>query len=110
MEIDGKDTFSIAASSGGVFVGTNQGDALLFRNDSWCRMIKEQETYACNKDLRDPVAQQDSRQWYSSIPYGSDALVGEYPGGWIWQFDGATLKTNTELTPPLSWKPNHSRF
>lgn len=110
MEINGKATFSIAASNRGVFVGTNQGEALLFRNDSWCRMIKEQETYACNKDLRDPVAQQDSRQWYSSVPYGSDALVGEYPGGWIWQFDGVTLKRNIEMTPPLSWKPNHSRF
>ena len=98
---DGSISWSYAASRGGVFVGTNWGDTLLFNTESgaWCRMSRRGATFSCAQS--DPGPNVDpGRQWYSSTPFGEDALIGEYPGGKLWKFDGVELKKELGLTPP----------
>lgn len=75
----GSYAFSYAASNESVFVGTNWGEAFLFHNSQWCQMIENDNKYACDDSNPSPDTS-PGRQWYSSTPFGADALVGEYRG------------------------------
>jgi outer membrane protein assembly factor BamB len=90
--------FSIAASNGGIFVGTSQGDTLLFREGEWCRMVLSGETYACPATPA-PVVTTPGPQFYSSTVYRSRTLVGQYPSGRIYEFDGERVFPS-DMTPP----------
>lgn len=92
--------FSIAAADGAIFVGTSQGDALLFRNGVWCRMGRTATgSYACPAGGKLPIATVASNQFYSSTVFNGVTLVGEYPSGRLFDFDGRRLSPST-LTPP----------
>lgn len=83
----GSYAFSYAASNESVFVGTNWGEAFLFHNSQWCQMIEHDNKYACDDSNPSPDTS-PGRQWYSSTPFGADALVGEYLGA---GFGGLTV-------------------
>lgn len=89
LSIDVKDRtlpFVYAESNGAVFVGTSFGDALLFKNGKWCRMEKRKLRFSCNGLL--PPPSEPSTQFYSSAYFNGRTLVGEYPSGAIFEFDG----------------------
>lgn len=90
--------FSIAAAKGSIFVGTSQGDTLLFKEGRWCRMARTGDTFACTGE-RIPVVTEPSNQFYSSTVYRGRTLIGEYPSGRIFEFDGKKVFPS-ELTPP----------
>jgi len=95
----GSYAFSYAASNESVFVGTNWGEAFLFHNSQWCHMIENDNKYACDDSNPSPDTS-PGRQWYSSTPFGADALGGEYPGAWVWRFNGQSLTRDFAMTPP----------
>lgn len=88
-----------AESNGAVLVVTNFGDALLFKGGEWCRMQMERDIYECrSKDV--PTLEEPRRvQFYSSIVYRGQTLVGEWPTGRLYEFDGRKLAPSG-LTPP----------
>jgi len=79
--------FSYAAHDGAVFVGTSFGDALLFRDGQWCRMVRQGDEWACPDEAAPPPTK-PSNQFYSSAIYEGRTLVGEYPTGNLFEFDG----------------------
>lgn len=96
--------FTYAAANGGVLVGTSHGDVLLFRGERWCRMGKVNGEWSCPPGDILPIVTEPSNQLYSSISIsGGEALVGEFPTGALFQFDGKTLKA-WHIDPP----PNRS--
>lgn len=90
--------FTYAASNGGVFVGTSQGDTLLFRDGKWCRMIRDGDQYYC-PDKEVPIVTEPSNQFYSSTIYYGITLIGEYPTGSLFEFDGTRVKPS-HIQPP----------
>lgn len=94
--------FTYAENAGAVFVGTSHGDALLFSLSErrWCRMEQDEEgIYACPPGPLLPVVTEPSNQFYSSVRFDGRTLIGEYPTGQIFEFDGKRLFPS-ELTPP----------
>lgn len=89
-----------AASHGGVLLVTNSGDALLYRDDQWCRMEMEHDVYEC-RTKNVPLPDQSRKvQFYSSLVYHGRTLVGEWPTGRIYEFDGSKLAPS-DMTPPM---------
>ena len=95
------DTFPYvyAESNGAVLTITNFGDALLFKDNHWCRMEMTDDVYECRTENA-PILQEPRKiQFYSSIVYRGRTLLGEWPTGRIYEFDGKTLRPS-EMTPP----------
>ncbi len=78
---------------------TNYGEALLFKNDKWCRMSMHNDIYECKNS--EPAMQSVPRaiQFYSSINYQGTILLGEWPTGRLYEFDGDKLSPSS-MTPP----------
>lgn len=69
-------------------------------------MRGDDDVYACPSGRVLPVVTEPSNQFYSSTIYGGRALIGEYPSGRIFEFDG-TKVFPSDLTPPqISERPN----
>ncbi|MGB3445749.1 MAG: hypothetical protein WBA48_03525 [Xanthobacteraceae bacterium] len=90
--------FSVTAANGSIFVGTSFGEALLYRDRTWCRMVNVNDVYSCDGS-DPPIPDQPSNQFYSSTVFQGDALIGEYPSGRIFEFDGETVKVS-DISPP----------
>lgn len=88
-----------ATHDNSTLVVTNYGDALLFRSGKWCRMSMKSDVYVCLNPQPDMLDQPREVQFYSSIDYQGRTLVGEWPTGRIYEFDGLTLKPS-DMTPP----------
>lgn len=88
-----------ANANGAVITVTNYGDALLFRRGRWCRMTMENDIYSCARPVIEPLSKPRAIQFYSSISYRGKQLLGEWPTGRIYEFDGAQLKPS-DMTPP----------
>lgn len=109
--------FSVAAANNGIFVGTSFGEALLFRDGKWCRMVKSADVYTCDGS-EPPIPDEPSNQFYSSTVFKGRTLIGEYPTGQIYEFDGykvfladlppppfgGDLSTGAEDTNPKRWQ------
>lgn len=78
---------------------TNYGDALLFKKNKWCRMSMAEDVYSCITPEPLPLTEPRKIQFYSSIAYQGQILIGEWPTGRIYEFDGAILKPSN-MTPP----------
>ncbi|PYF05566.1 hypothetical protein BJ122_101309 [Rhodopseudomonas faecalis] len=88
-----------AISGDSVLAITNYADALLFKGGRWCRMVMEDDVYRCDESRQDMLVEPRKIQFYSSIIYQSKTLIGEWPTGRLYEFDGDVLKPST-FTPP----------
>jgi len=75
-----------------VLAVTNYGDALLFRNGAWCRMIRSSnDQYFCDGVDRVAIDEPRGVQFYSSVLFEGKTLVGEWPTGRLYEFKGGKL-------------------
>lgn len=99
-----------AEHEGKVLALTNCGEALLFRDGAWCRMTRDREgfgaSYACSQPQPGPLVDPTGTQFYSAVEYRGRTLIGEYPTGAIYEFDGATLKPSAISPPSISGYPS----
>jgi len=97
---EGTFPYVFAEANANVLAVTNWGDALKFNETGWCRMSRSSEDiFVC--DPNEPmVIEPRAVQFYSSIKYQRETLVGEWPTGSIYTFDGKTLKPSVNWTPP----------
>lgn len=87
-----------ASANGAVVASTNYGDTLIFRNGTWCRAVKQDEEWSCPEhDV--PVVFEPSDQFYSAINYQGKTLLGQYPTGRLYEFDGERVFPS-EMSPP----------
>jgi len=93
--------FAYAAARSAIVAITNYGDALLFRDDQWCRMTWSEDRYTCigNEPM---VTEPRKMQFYSSIRYDGETLMGEWPTGRLFVFDGRTIEPWSEQPPHVS--------
>lgn len=96
--------FSVAAANNGIFVGTSFGEALLFRDGKWCRMVKSADVYTCDGS-EPPIPDEPSNQFYSSTVFKGRTLIGEYPTGQIYEFDGYKVFLADLPPPPFRGRP-----
>lgn len=89
-----------AVKNNSVLSISNWGDALLFRDGVWCRMQMNNDIWSCKKPQPDMLNQPRKIQFYSSVLYLGRVLLGEWPTGRIYEFDGSTLKPS-DMTPPF---------
>jgi hypothetical protein len=87
-----------AAAKGSVFVGTNWGEPLLFRDGEWCRMTRIGRRYVCREPQPESPSE-PSIQFYASVRFDNKTLIGEYPTGQLFQFNGRSVFPS-RLTPP----------
>lgn len=88
-----------AEHDGSVIAITNWGDAVMFQDGEWCRMTMVDDVYSCADPKTGPLLEPRRIQFYSSIRYQGRTLVGEWPTGRLYEFDGTTLRPS-DLTPP----------
>ena len=93
---------AVAEKNNSIIAVTNFGDVLLFKEDKWCRMTKYGEIFKCNLSAT-KVEHPKGYQFYSSIKFENNTLLGEWPTGRIFEFDG-------EIMAPFVNSPDKSRF
>ncbi|MFU0505808.1 hypothetical protein [Pseudaminobacter sp. NGMCC 1.201702] len=99
-----------AAKRQGVAIGTSHGDVLLFRGGKWCRMRRDGQVWSCPGRML-PIVNKPSNQFYSSISFGRTTLVGEYPTGKMYSFDGHQLRSwSTAPKEALTWSAEPQSF
>lgn len=96
--------YAYAATSDAAVAVTNYGDALLFRDGEWCRMNKTGETYRCAPDA-EMLTEPRGFQFYSSIRYKGVTLMGEWPSGRLYLFDGKEIRLWRNQPPHVSPEP-----
>lgn len=98
---EGSYSWAFGASSGSVFVGTSRGEALRFDANGWCRLTQVSETrYECRSQQLKAEDVPEGRQFYGTVNFQDELLVGDYPNGWTWRFDGVRLVRDDVLTYP----------
>ncbi len=83
--------YVFAEANGRVLVATNWGDVLIHRaGRGWCRAVLQGHRLACPVDasLLPILMAPTGFQFYSSARFGSRTLLGRWPGGRIYEFDG----------------------
>ncbi|NNA89715.1 hypothetical protein [Pseudomonas gessardii] len=101
--------YVFAKKEGAVISITNYGDALLFKDGNWCRMSMHDEVYSCTDPEATPLTAPRKIQFYSSINYRGRVLLGEWPTGRLYEFDGKELKPSN-MTPPEIAKLSDKRL
>ncbi|NNA92152.1 hypothetical protein [Pseudomonas gessardii] len=91
--------YVFAQKQGSVLTITNYGDALLFKNGNWCRMSMHNDVYSCANPEASALTAPRAIQFYSSVTYQGRVLLGEWPTGRLYEFDGSGLKPS-DMTPP----------
>jgi len=86
--------YSYAEAAGSVLAATNYGDILIHRSSGWCRAVLVAEIYRCPDaaDSARPIFEPTGVQFYSAINYYGQELMGQFPDGKLYQFDGAELR------------------
>lgn len=94
--------YAFAEARGKVLVATNWGDLLIHRpGRGWCRAVPKGNEFACTDAAEAPIPEAPRGfQFYSSVRYGEHTLLGRWPGGQVYRFDGALIQPD-EDTPPL---------
>jgi hypothetical protein len=98
-----------ASKNNSVIAITNYGDALLFKEGTWCRMQMNNDVYRCATPMLAPIQEPRKIQFYSSVVYRDRVLIGEWPTGRIYEFDGKELKPSN-MTPPFIERQVASRL
>lgn len=92
--------YAYAAAGDGVIALTNFGEGLLFRDGRWCRMrLTFRNVYRCDRRLESPLLEPNGLQFYSSVRWNNRTLVGEFPSGRLYVFNGRTLAPNGPRPP-----------
>lgn len=83
-----------AENNGKVIAITNYGSILIFDGKGWCRASEhENEAYYCDEKLSKKILDKPrKKQFYSSIYYDGKTLIGEWPTGRLYEFDGKVFK------------------
>jgi hypothetical protein len=99
---EGTFVYAFADAGGSVVAVTNWGDVLIHRPGEWCRAAYDGQSFACPPADAPPEPPPEARgfQFYSSIKYRGETLLGRWPGGLLYRFDGTRLAPY-EGTPPL---------
>jgi len=95
--------YVFADAAGNVITVTNWGDVLIHRPEGWCRAVFDGEGFACPPAGAPPAPPPEAPrgfQFYSSIKYRGETLLGRFPGGQLYRFDGTRLAPY-EDSPPL---------
>ncbi|KMT52521.1 hypothetical protein [Pseudomonas fildesensis] len=98
-----------AQKEGSVLSITNYGEAILFKNGEWCRMSMRDDIYSCTNPELPILSVPRAIQFYSSINYQGRVLLGEWPTGRLYEFDGVELKPSN-MTPPEIAKLSDKRL
>lgn len=96
--------YAYAATRDAAVAVTNYGDALLFRDGEWCRMGRTGETYRCSPDA-EMLTKPRGVQFYSSIRYKGVTLMGEWPSGRLYIFDGKEIRLWRNQPPHVGSDP-----
>lgn len=96
--------YAYAATPDAAVAVTNFGDALIFRDGEWCRMEKTDETYRCVHEAKMPTKPRGF-QFYSSIRYKGVTLMGEWPSGRLYLFDGKEIRLWRNQPPHVGPDP-----
>lgn len=88
-----------AERGGAVLVTTNYGEALLFQGGAWCRMTRTGDSYRCAAPQPPMQATPTRVQFYVATDYRGRTLVGEWPTGRLYEFNGSELFPST-MSPP----------
>lgn len=100
---EGTFTYVFGDAGGSVVAVTNWGDVLIRGPGGWCRAADDGEGFACPPAGAPPAPQPEEPrrfQFYSSIKYRGETLLGRWPGGQLYRFDGRRLAPY-EDSPPL---------
>lgn len=97
--LEGTYPYVYATKKDSVLSITNYGEALLFKDGKWCRMSMHDDVYSCENPEPPLLSAPRGIQFYSSINYQGRVLVGEWPTGRLYEFDGNELKPS-DMTPP----------
>lgn len=99
--------YAYAYANNAILAATNFGDVIIYRNGDWCRTTKsDDDVYECPKDDKPDALQKPRKvQFYSSLSFNDHALVGEWPTGRIYRFDGDTLTPIKEQPPFVTSEP-----
>lgn len=104
----GSYVFAYAAYEDGVVALSNYGDAVLYRDGNWCRMTRlDGDIYQCPEDgaVEPTVTEPREVQFYTSIKYKGQTLVGEWPTGRLYEFDGRRLAPIKNQPPFATAEP-----
>jgi hypothetical protein len=100
---DGTFPYVFGDALGNVVTVTNWGDVLIHGPGGWCRAADDGEGFACPPAGAPPAPQPEEPrgfQFYSSIKYRGETLLGRVPEGQLYRFDGMRLALY-EDSPPL---------
>ncbi|MDD2224783.1 MAG: hypothetical protein PHP97_01320 [Candidatus Shapirobacteria bacterium] len=91
-----------AENNGKVIAITNYGSILIFDGKGWCQASEhENENYYCDEGLSKKILDKPrGKQFYSSIYYDGKTLIGAWPTGRLYEFDGKVFKPSL-LSPFL---------
>lgn len=100
---EGTFIYAFGDAGGSVVAVTNWGDVLIHGSGGWCRAADDGAGFACPPPGAPPAPQPEEPrrfQFYSSIKYRGETLLGRWPGGQLYRFDGTRLAPY-EDSPPL---------
>ena len=96
---EGTFPYVFAENNGKVLAATNWGDVVIFDGTDWCRASRSEDTFRCDSN-ESMVTEPRRVQFYSSINYMGKTLIGEWPTGRLYEFDGEELRPN-DYQPPF---------
>jgi hypothetical protein len=94
--------YAYAEHNGVVLVVTNWGEVLVRNQDGWCRALEVAGIFRCAVDGEapmGPLTEPRGFQFYSSVKFQGRTLLGRWPLGLIYEFDGVRLKPIDDLPP-----------
>jgi len=97
--------YTYAKHNDSVLAISNYGDVMKFKDSKWCRMKRfANDVFRCD-GFEPMVTKPRVIQFYSFIEYNGKTLLGEWPTGSVYIFDGNELRPDEFYTPP----PQRSR-
>ncbi|KGF89045.1 hypothetical protein [Prochlorococcus marinus] len=98
--------YVITSHNDSVLAITNYGDALIFKANEWCRMSLNNEIFMCDKDAK-TLEKGRGIQFYSAVDYFGTKLIGHFPTGRLYEFDGNVLKPSNISPPEFNKNSKH---
>lgn len=97
--VPGTFPYCYAAANGAVVVCSNWGEVLLYKDEKWVRMSVDGDIYSKHSpcvfkpdEKEPPLSTARGIQFYCSVVFEGQTLLGVFPTGCIYVFDGSTLR------------------